>query len=123
MGRNLPLFVGQKLLTETLKNLKGARYNGIRCQACQYLERKYEFEDADGNKYDIRKRATNCNTDFTDYKFHRSSCSKQCVRSNMTDFRHRFRSHKSVFRKVSKSSKPPKVIFAEFTRTLSIYCF
>ena len=126
LGRNLPLFVGQKLLTETLKNLKGAWCNGKRCQVCQYLEKKCEFEDADGNKYDkydIRKRATDCNTDFTVYKFHCSCCFKQYVRSNMIDFRYQFHSYKSVFRKVSKSSKLPKVIFARFTRTLSIYCF
>ena len=29
----------------------------------------------------------NCNTDFTVYKFHCSSCSKQYIRSNITDFR------------------------------------
>ena len=51
----------------------------------------------------------NCNTDFTVYKFHCRSCSKQYVGSNMTDFRYRFNNYKSVFRKVSKSGKPPKV--------------
>ena len=51
----------------------------------------------------------NCNTDFTVYKFHCSSCSKQYIRSNITDFRQRFNNDKNAFRKVSKSVKPPNV--------------
>ena len=51
----------------------------------------------------------NCNTDFTVYKFHCSSYSKQYVGSNITDFRYRFNNYKSAFCKVSKSGKPPKV--------------
>ena len=72
------------------KESKSTRCNGKRCQVCQYIEETYEFEDADGNKYDIQKGVINCNTDFTVYKFHCNSCSKQYIGSNITDFRCRF---------------------------------
>ena len=68
-----------------------------------------EFEDIDGNKYDIRKRVINCNTNFTVYKFHCSSYSKKYVESNVTDFCYRFNNYKSAFHEVSKSGKPPNV--------------
>ena len=55
------------------------------------------------------KELKNCNTDFTIYKFRCSSCSKQNVGSNITDFRYRFNNYKCAFRKISKSGKPPKV--------------
>ena len=71
--------------------------------------KRREFEEADGNKYDIRKGVINCNTDFTVYKFHCSSCSKQYIGSNITDFRYRFNNYKSAFRKISKSVKAPNV--------------
>ena len=61
------------------KESKSAQCNGKRCHVCQYIEETCEFEDADGNKYDIRKGVINCNTDFTVYKFHCSSCSKQYI--------------------------------------------
>ena len=41
-----------------------------------------EFEEADGNKYDIRKGIISYNTDFTVYKFHCSYCSKQHLGNN-----------------------------------------
>ena len=88
---------------------KRARCNGKRCQACQYLEETCEFEDADGNKYDIGKGVMNCNTNFTVYKFLCSFCSKQYLGSNITVFRYRFNNYKNAFCKVSKSGKPTKV--------------
>ena len=54
---------------DTLES-KSARCNGKRCQVCRYIEKTCEFEDDDGNKYDIRKGVINCNTDVTAYKFH-----------------------------------------------------
>ena len=68
-----------------------------------------EFEDTDGNKYNICKEVINWNTDFIVYKFNCSSCSKQYVGRNITDFRYHFNNYKSAFRKVSKSGKPTKV--------------
>ena len=65
---------------------KSARCNGKRCQVCQYLEETCKFEDADGNKYDIRKGVMDCNTNFTVCKFPCTSCSKQYVGSNITAF-------------------------------------
>ena len=78
-----------------------------------------EFEDADGNKYDICEGVINCNTDFTVYKSHCSSCSKQYVGSNKTDFCYRTNNYKSVFHKVSKSGKPPEVTKNTFISTLN----
>ena len=94
---------------------KSARCNGKRCQVCQYIEEACELEDADRNKYDIRKGVVNYNIDFTVYKIHCSSCSKQYVGSNITDFHYRFNNYKSAFPKVSKSGKLRKVK----SRTLS----
>ena len=71
--------VRAKINNNDTKESKSARCNGKRCQVCQYIEETCEFEDADGNKYDIRKGVINCNTDFTVYKFHCSSCSKQYI--------------------------------------------
>ena len=79
------------------KDSKCARCNGKRCQVCQYIEETSEFEDADRNKYDIRKGVINCNTDFTVYKFHCSSCSEQYEGSNITDFHYRFNNYNDFF--------------------------
>ena len=75
----------------------------------QYIGATCEFKDVNGGKYDIRKRIINCNADFTVYKFHCSTCSKQHVESNITDFHYWFNNYKSAFRRVCKSFKPPKV--------------
>ena len=101
--------VRAKINNNDTKESKSTRCNGKRCQVCQYIEETCEFEDADGNKYDIRKGVINCNTDFTVYKFHCSSCSKQYIGSNITDFRYRFNNYKSAFRKISRSVKAPNV--------------
>ena len=98
----------QKLITKTPKNLKVLDVMVNVARFFSILKRR-EFEEADGNKYDIRKGVINCNTDFTVYKFHCSSCSKKYIGSNITDFRYRFNNYKSAFRKVSKSVKPPNV--------------
>ena len=90
-----------KITNKDAKESKSHRCNEERCQVCQYTEETCEFEDADGNKYHIYKGVIKCNTHFTVYRFHCSSCSKQYVESNITDFRYRF--NKSAFRKVSKS--------------------
>ena len=68
-------------ITNTPQNLK----------VCQYIQETCKFENADGNKYDIRKGVINCNTDFSIDKFH-CSCSKQYVGNNITDFLYRFNS-------------------------------
>ena len=88
---------------------KSAQCSGERCQVCQYVQDTCEFEDADGNKYNISKGVMNCSADFTVYEFHCSSCSKQYEESNITDFRYRFNNYKSAFRKLFKSGKPPTV--------------
>ena len=90
-----------KITNKDAKESKSHRCNEERCQVCQYTEETCEFEDADGNKYHIYKGVIKCNPHFTVYRFHCSSCSKQYVESNITDFRYRF--NKSAFRKVSKS--------------------
>ena len=77
-----------KILTDTEKS-KSNRCNDRRCEVCQYIEETCEFEDAEGNKYGIRKGIINCNIDFTVYKFHFSSYSKHYVGSNVTGFRYR----------------------------------
>ena len=83
LGRSLPLFVGVKLAplrakitNRNSRQSKSARCNGKSCLVCQYIVETCKFEDADGNKYDIRKGVINCNTEFTVYKFYGSSCSK-----------------------------------------------
>ena len=101
--------VREKITNKDSKESKSARCNGKRCQVCQYIEETCVFEDADGNKHNMRKGVINCNRDFTVYKFHCSACSKQYVGSNITDFRYRCNNCKSGFRKVSKSGKPAKV--------------
>ena len=100
--------VRAKINNDDTKESKIARCNGKRCQVCQYIEERCEFE-FDGNKYYIRKGVINCNTDFTVYKFHCSSCSKQYIGSNITDFRYRFNNCKSAFGKISKSVKAANV--------------
>ena len=77
-------------------------------QVCQYIEETCEFEDGDENKYNTRRGVINCNTDFTVYTFYCSSCSKQYIGCNKTDFHNRFNDYKSAFCKVLKSCKPPK---------------
>ena len=99
--------VTAKITNRDTEESKSARCNSKRCQVCQYIKETCEFEDAQWNKYDFRKGVINCNTDFTVYKFHRSSCYKQYVGSNKNDFRYRFNNY--TFRKVSKPGKPPKV--------------
>ena len=37
------IWKGQKLLTDTLNNLKRTRCNGKRCQVCQYIEKTGEL--------------------------------------------------------------------------------
>ena len=98
----------QKLITKTPKNLKVLDVMVNVARFFNILKRR-EFEEADGNKYDMRKRVINCNTDFTVYKFHCSSCSKEYIGSNMTDFCYWFSKYKSAFRKISKSIKAPNV--------------
>ena len=101
--------VRAKINNNGSKESKSARCNGKRCQVCHCIEETCEVEDADGNKYDIQKGVINCNADFTVYKFHCSSCSKQYIGSNITDFRHRFNKYKSAFRKIFKSVKTTNV--------------
>ena len=91
------------------KESKSTRCNGKCCQVCQYIDKTCEFEDAYGNKYNIRKGVINCNTDFTVYKFHCTSCPKQYIGSNITHFRCQFNSYKSAFWKIYKSVKVPNV--------------
>ena len=88
---------------------KSARCNFKCCQVCQCIEETNEFEDADGNKYDIRNGIINCNADFTFSSFCYRSCSKQYVGSSVADFCCQFNNYKSAFWKVSKSGKPSKV--------------
>ena len=90
-----------KTTNKDAKESKSHRCNEKRCQVCQYTEETCEFENADGNKYHIHKGVIKCNTHFTVYRFHCSSCFKQYAESNITDFRYRF--NKSAFRKLSKS--------------------
>ena len=71
--------------------------------------------------WDIRKGVTNCNTDFTVYKFHCSFSSKQYIGSNITDFRYPLNNYKSEFRKVSKSAKPPKVNQEHFYQQFKLH--
>ena len=78
---------------------KSARCNFKCCQVCQCIEETNEFEDADRNKYDIRKGIINCNADFTFSNFYCSSCSKQYVGSNIADFLYQFNNYKSDFGK------------------------
>ena len=75
-----------KITNRDTKESKSARCNSKRCQVRQCIEKASEFVIGDWSKYNIRKGVTNCNTDFTVYKFHCSSCSKQYVGSNITDF-------------------------------------
>ena len=94
---------------ETIFNIESLRCHGYRFRyICTFLW-TCEFEDADGNKYNIRKGVINCNTDFAVYKFHCSSCSKQYIGSNITDFCYRFNNYKSAFWKISKLVKAPNV--------------
>ena len=69
----------------------------------------------------IRKVIINCNTDFTVYKFYCSSCSKQYVGINLTDFCYQCNNYKSAFRKVSKSCKPPKVNQEHFYQDFKLH--
>ena len=62
-----------KITNRDTEEPKTAQCNGKRCQSCQYIDEMGEFEDADGNKCDIRKVVINCNTDFIVYKFRHSS--------------------------------------------------
>ena len=101
--------VRAKITNKDSKESKSTRCNGKRWLFCQYIEYTCKFEDADGSKCDIRKGVINCNTDFSIYKFHCSSCSKQYVESDITDFRNQFNNYKSAFCKISKSDKPPKI--------------
>ena len=98
-----------KINNKDTKESKSALRNGKHCQVCHNIEETWEFEDTDGNKFDIWKGVINWNTDFTVYKFYCSSCSKQYIGSNITDFRYRFNNYKSAFRKISKSVKAPNV--------------
>ena len=119
--RNTKLFLGRSLigwhkacnlndyLVKAKITNKSAQCNGKHFQVCQYIEETCEFENTDGNKYDIRKGVVNCNTDFTVYIFHCGFCSKEFVGSNITDFCYQFNNYQSAFRKVSKSGNPPKV--------------
>ena len=117
-ARNLKAYlVRAKITNKDTKNSASAQYNGKRCQGCHHIEETCEFEDSDRNKYDIGKGVINCNTNFTVYKFHCSSCSKQYLGSNIIDFRYQFNNYKSAFRKVSKSVKPPKVNREHFIST------
>ena len=74
--------VGSKITNKDTDECKSAQCNRKR----QYFEETCEFEDADGNKYNIRKGVINCNTDFAVYVFHSSSCYKQYIESNINDF-------------------------------------
>ena len=51
--------VRAKINNKDIKESKSARCNGKPCQVCQYIEETCEFEDADGNKYDIQKGVVN----------------------------------------------------------------
>ena len=72
-ARTLKDYLVRAKISNNTKEFKSTRCNGKRCQVCKYTEETCEFEDADGNKYDIEKGVTNCNTDLTVYKFHCSS--------------------------------------------------
>ena len=78
--------VRAKITNRDTEESKSALCNNKRYQVCQLIEETYEFEDAHGKKYTVRKGVINCNTDFTVYKFHCSFCSKQYLGSNITDF-------------------------------------
>ena len=62
--------VNARITNRDNEESKSAQSKGNHCYVCQYIEKTGESEDADKNKYDIRKEVTNCNTDFTGYKFH-----------------------------------------------------
>ena len=51
--------VKAKITNRDTKESKSARFNGKHCQVCQYNDDTCEFEDADGNKQDIRKGVIN----------------------------------------------------------------
>ena len=111
--------VRAKINNNDTKGSKSGRCNGKRCQICLYIEEICEFGDADGNKYDIRKGVINCNTDFTVYRFHCSSCSKQYIGSNITDIRYRFNNYNSVFEKYLSRLNPRMLISYTFIITLN----
>ena len=65
-ARTLKVYlVRPKINNNGTKESKSTRRNGKRCQVCQYTEETCEFQDADGNNYDIQKGVINCNTEFT----------------------------------------------------------
>ena len=66
-----------KITNRGNKEYKSALCNGKRYHVCTYIEERGEFECSEGSKCDIRKRVVNCNTDFSVYKLHCGSCSKQ----------------------------------------------
>ena len=75
---------------------KSSQCSTKRCQVCQYTEEIRDFEVADSNKCDICKGLTNCNADFTICKFRHSSCSKQYVESDITNFSCRYSNYSGL---------------------------
>ena len=73
-ARNLKNYlVRAKITNRDTESSEIDRCNEKRCQVSRYNQETCEF---DGNNYDFPKRVVNCNTDFTVYKLHCSSCSK-----------------------------------------------
>ena len=128
LGRSLPWLIGVKLATlkgylvtakianKGTKESKSTQCKKKRCNICQYIEAICEFDDADG-KADSCKGVKNCNTDFTVYKFHCNSCSKQYVGINITSFRYRFNNYQSAFLKYLSRVNPQKLIKNTFIST------
>ena len=86
---------------------------------CQYIDETIGFEDAGGYKYDIWKGVINCNTDFTVHKLHCSSCSRQHIRSNITDFWYWSNNYKSAFSKYLGEVNSNKLVKNTFTSTFN----
>ena len=128
LGRSLPWLIGVKLATlkgylvttkianKGTKESKSTQCKKKRCNVCQYIEATCEFDDADG-KADSCKGVKNCNTDFTVYKFHCNSCSKQYEGINITSFRYRFNNYQSAFLKYLSRVNPQKLIKNTFIST------
>ena len=73
-------------INRNIAESKSVRCNGKSYQLCQYIKEIHKCEDADGNKYDIRKGIMNYNTNFTLYKFHCRTLSKPYEESNIIGF-------------------------------------
>ena len=111
--------VREKITNKDSKESKGARCNRKRCQVCQYIEETCVFEDANGNKHNMRKGVINCNRDFTVYKFHCSACSKQYIGSNILIFAIDVITVRVHFARYLSRVNPQKLIKNTFISTLN----